>query len=493
MMIPKYCTGDVLLMKNQLLSVSGMKLIEKTAIGEGVSEEILMQNAGMAVADVIIKTFPQMKTLILCGPGKNGEDGKIAGKCLKEKGWSVEILTLKEGVSEEKLSKAMDQAELIVDALLGTGLSGPLEGPVLHWVEKVNASQKPVISVDIPTGINADTGNFFTDAIKATLTVTFVHPRLGHYLLPGRVYSGRLVVKDIGASSDFVFLPPYYLNTPSLWLEFLKEPCPFDHKYTRGACLVFGNGSMPGALRLSSLAARRVGAGLVRITCKEKDYPILASCVLGDIITPLKTAKQFLEWAEDNRFRALLWGVGAFPEPSTRDQAVILLATQKPCVLDGGALSSFEGKTQELITHLHSNVILTPHEGEFLRLFPHLAFLSNKVEKALKAALETGAVIVLKGYDTIIASPEGEVLINANAPSTLATAGTGDVLAGLMVGLLAQKIPAFQAAAMAVWIHGEAATRKGVGLIAEDLLNEIPEVLKFLRSLHHANDSIDGF
>ena len=171
--------------------------------------------------------------------------------------------------------------------------------------------------------------------------------------------------------------------------------------------------------------------------------------------------------------------------------ALLVLRTRKPCVLDGGALSSFEGKTPELTTQLHEKAILTPHEGEFVRLFPHLAFLNNKAEKASKAAVETGSIIVLKGYDTIIASPNGEVIVNANAPTTLATAGTGDVLAGLMVGLLAQGLQPLCAASAAVWIHGDAASRRGLGLIAEDLLEEIPNVLNLLRSLQTSNNSID--
>lgn len=321
------------------------------------------------------------------------------------------------------------------------------------------------------------------DSCSGHIYGDFLRARPCHYLLPGRIYTGKLYVKDIGIPDKF--LPPltYYLNGPALWGEFLKSPQPLDHKYTRGACLVVGNGCMPGAVRLASLAARRVGAGLVRLMCKVDEYPIFATIAWGEIVTPVATAQEFLDWVFDERFNALLWGAGALPKESTREQAILLLSSNKPCVLDGGALSSFEGKTLDLTSHLHQNVILTPHEGEFQRLFPHLAFLKNKAEKALKASAEAGAIIVLKGYDTIIASPQGELIINANAPATLATAGTGDVLSGLMVGLLAQGVPPFQAAAAGVWIHGEAASRIGLGLIAEDLLGEIPDVLQFLSVL----------
>jgi ADP-dependent NAD(P)H-hydrate dehydratase / NAD(P)H-hydrate epimerase len=279
------------------------------------------------------------------------------------------------------------------------------------------------------------------------------------------------------------------VNSPDLWKIYLKKPQPSDHKYTRGACLVVGNGCMPGAIRLAALAARRIGAGLVRTTCERAEYPILASTAWGDIITPTRAAKELKEWILDTRFKSLLWGVGASPTEATRKQTFLLLSAQKPCVLDGGALSSFEGQTDALVGHLHENVILTPHEGEFRRLFPHLASLKNKAEKAFKAAQETGAVFVLKGYDTVVASPEGEVIVNSNAPATLATAGSGDVLTGLMGGLLAQGVPPLYAALAAVWIHGEAATRFGLGLIAEDLLDQIPGVLKELWSLNPDKNS----
>ncbi|MBI2707202.1 MAG: NAD(P)H-hydrate dehydratase [Proteobacteria bacterium] len=470
-------------MKNELLTTIGIRTAEAAFIAEGSSEKDLMERAGQKVVKVILAHFSPCRTLVVCGPGKNGGDAQVVARHLQENGWSVDIIFLSALPSFEEIEKALKQTDLIVDGLLGTGLSRPLEGEIQRLVNLMNARNKPIVSIDIPTGIDADSGASWGDAIQATLTVTFFRARPGHFLLPGRESVGELVIKDIGIPERLLPPTPYYLNDPVLWRKNLKEPQPADHKYTRGACLVVGNGGMPGALRLAAMAARRIGAGLVKITCKSEDYPILASTVWGDIIFPLKTAKAFLECAEDERFKALLWGTGALPKGSTREQALLLLSTKKPCVLDGGALSSFKGKTQTLIKHLHANAILTPHEGEFLRLFPHLAFLKNKAEKALKAALETGSIVVLKGYDTIIASPDGHIIINANAPATLATAGTGDVLAGLMTGLLAQGLPPFQAAAAAVWIHGEAANHKGLGLIAEDLLDQIPVVLQEL-SMH---------
>lgn len=278
---------------------------------------------------------------------------------------------------------------------------------------------------------------------------------------------------------------PMQLNDPRLWNHLIKDPQPTDHKYNRGPCLINATGCMPGAIRLASLAARRTGAGIVRVMCKREEYALFATTAWGEIITPVGSAEEFLSWAEDKHFKAILWGAGTLPHESTREQAITILLTKKPCILDGGALSSFEGRTPELTNHLHENVILTPHEGEFLRLFPHLSFLKNKAEKALKASAETGVTIALKGNDTVIASPGGQLIINDNAPPTLATAGTGDILAGMMVSLLAQGIPPFDAAAAAVWIHGEMANRLGIGLIAEDLLSQIPRVLQELSEKRH--------
>lgn len=469
--------------KSELLTSEEIKAGENVAITEGASEEILMERAAQSTVDVILKHFSPGPTLIFCGPGKNGGDGQCIARLLIERGWLVQVVKLKDLPSFEEIERLLNQTSLIVDGLFGTGFSHPLEEDILKLIRLINASDKPIVAIDIPSGIDTNSGACWGEAIQAHFTVTFWRARPGHYLLPGRFYVGKLFVKDIGISDQHLPAVTFHLNAPHLWKGWLKSPQPSDHKYTRGACLVIGTGCMPGAVRLASLAARRVGAGLARLICKVEEYPIFATCAWGDVVTPVASAQEFLEWIMDERFKALLWGAGALPHESTREQALLLLSSKKPCVLDGGALSSFEGKTGELTNHLHKNVILTPHEGEFHRLFPHLAFLKSKVEKVLKAALEGGAVVVLKGYDTVIASPEGKVIINANAPATLATAGTGDVLAGLMAGLLAQGVPPFEAAAAAVWIHGEAANRMGVGLIAEDLPGQIPQILQLIEVL----------
>lgn len=473
-------------MKNELLTTEGLKETEQSVIATGISEQVLMERAGEGVVEVILEKFSPCLTVIFCGPGKNGGDGKVVARLLKKKGWPVEVVSLEHLPSFEKIETLLSHAGLIVDGLFGSGLARPLEENTLTLVSLINASLKPVVSIDIPTGIETNSGASCIESIRATYTVTFFRARLGHYLLPGREYRGELFVKDLGLPD--ALLPPTssHLNSPSLWNDSLKDPQLLDHKYDRGPCLIIATGCMPGAIRLASLAARRGGSGLVRVICKREEYPLFATTAWGEIITPVASAEEFFKWIEDKHFKALLWGAGTHPHDSIREQAITILLTKKPCVLDGGALSSFAGKASELTNHLHENVILTPHEGEFLRLFPHLAFLKNKTEKALKAAAEAGAIIVLKGNDTVIASPKGELIINANAPTTLSTAGTGDVLAGLMVSLLAQGLPPFQAAAAAVWMHGEAASHKGLGLIAEDLLGEIPSVVQLLSKLRHS-------
>lgn len=476
-------------MSQELLTVELMKRAEAKALATGITEENLMERAGKAVVEVILSQFSPRQVLVFCGPGKNGGDGQVVARLLKAEGWPIKIITTNNLPQTSEFERTLQEVDLVVDGIFGTGLSQPLGGDILNLVYLINISGKPVVAIDIPTGIETNSGRCYGAAIKATLTVTFFRARPGHYLVPGRLLCGKLFVKDIGIAEPLLPQTSIFLNAPSLWVNSLKEPQPMDHKYSRGSCLIVGTGSMPGAVRLASLAARRIGAGLVRLMCKGEEYPIFAGVAWGDIVTPLGSAQEFLDWILDGHSHSLLWGTGALPQESTRQQAILLLESKKPCVLDGGALSSFEGRTPELTRHLHENVILTPHEGEFHRLFPHLAFLKNKVEKAHKAAIEVGAIVVLKGYDTIIASPKGEIIINGNAPATLSTAGTGDVLAGLMAGLLAQDIDPFQAAAAAVWIHGEAANRVGLGLIAEDLLGQIPGILQLLNTLRSERPS----
>jgi NAD(P)H-hydrate epimerase len=470
-------------MHTQLLTIEEVKDLEKAAIAAGFSEHLLMERAGEGVTQVILEKFSPSPVLIFCGTGKNGGDGKVVARLLTEKGWPVEVVSLGELAPLESIEGLLNRSAIIVDALLGTGLSRPLEDPLQLLITMINESGKPVVSIDIPTGIDSDSGACSSTWIQATYTVTFFRARTGHYLLPGRDARGELIVNDLGVPEELFPPQTASLNDPSLWNHLLTIPHSDDHKYNRGPCLIVATGCMPGAIRLSSLAARRGGAGLVRVMCKREDYALFATTAWGEIITPVTSADEFLRWTEDQHFKALLWGTGTYPQDSTREQAITVLLAKKPCVLDGGALSSFAGKASELTIHLHKNVILTPHEGEFLRLFPHLAFLQNKAEKALKAAAEVGAIIVLKGNDTVVASPQGGLVINANAPATLSTGGTGDVLAGLMASLLAQGLPPFQAAAAAVWIHGAAANRRGLGLIAEDLLPEIPPVLQELSKL----------
>ena len=476
-------------MSQELLTVELMKIAEAKAKAIGLSEEDLMERAGKAVVEVILSQFSLRQVLIFCGPGKNGGDGQVVARLLKNEGWPVKVISTSNLPQISELEDELQEADLVVDGIFGAGLSQPLGADILNLIHLINISGKPVVAIDIPTGIETNSGQCQGAAIKATHTVTFFRARVGHYLVPGRLFCGKLFVKDIGITEPLLPRTNIFLNAPSLWVNSLKEPQPTEHKYSRGSCLIVGTGSIPGAVRLASLAARRIGAGLVRLICKMEEYPIFAASAWGDIVTPLGSAQEFLDWIFDAHSHSLLCGTGALSQECTREQAILLLESKKPCVLDGGALSSFEGRTLELARHLHENVILTPHEGEFQRLFPHLAFLKNKVEKAHKAAVEAGAVIVLKGYDTIIACPRGEVIINGNAPATLSTAGTGDVLAGLMAGLLAQAINPFQAAAAAVWIHGEAANRIGLGLIAEDLLGEISRILQLLSALRSEKPS----
>ena len=262
-------------MKTKLLTVTNLRTADALAVKNGISEDTLMQHAGDAVVDVITSRFTPVETAIFAGPGNNGGDALVVKKGLEERGWSVHLVSTDNNFSSQSVKDILINSDLIVDGLLGSGLTRPLEGSILKCVELINESKKTVVSIDVPTGIEGTSGSCFGSAVKATLTVTFTASRLGHYLLPGRSLSGEVIVKDIGIPPKLIPDSTNFLNSPALWVNELKTPSPYDHKYSRGACLIFGNGSMPGALRLSSMSARRVGAGLVRITCNDKDYSLL--------------------------------------------------------------------------------------------------------------------------------------------------------------------------------------------------------------------------
>jgi NAD(P)H-hydrate epimerase len=266
-------------------------------------------------------------------------------------------------------------------------------------------------------------------------------------------------------------------NKPGLWMPHWRWPTSEAHKYTRGHALVYGGYPQTGAARLAARAAARIGAGLTTVAVSQVAFPIYAAALTSIMVHPLADSEDFVQMLADTRITAFLIGPGAGTGPQTRDRALAALATGRATVLDADALTVFQSEPEALDRAIHGPCVLTPHEGEFARIFDSAG---DRLERTRAAARRCGAVVVLKGRETVIAAPDGRTLVNTNAPSTLATAGAGDVLSGMVLGLMAQGMEPLWAAAAAVWMHGAAATAFGPGLLAEDLPDLLPTVLRQL-------------
>jgi hydroxyethylthiazole kinase-like uncharacterized protein yjeF len=446
----------------ELLTPAQMYQADALAIASGITEAQLIENAGRAVAEEIVRRCGARKTVVLCGPGNNGADGKVAARYLKKWGWPITI------------SDDIVGAELIVDALYGAGLNRDFPSELAG---KINSASVPVVAIDVPSGLDGLTGHPRGASVKADLTITFFRKKPAHLLLPGRMLCGEVVVTDIGIAVSALA----EIN-PQLW-ENTKPILPsFDsstHKYKRGhAVIVSGAKFSTGASRLAAQAALKIGAGLVTIAGHEDELSVHAAHTTALMLAQTDTALALGLFLNDRRRNAVCIGPAAGIGSGTCAKTRAILASGAATVLDADALTSFTQNPAELFAAIAERpdrpVIITPHEGEFARLFKDLANVPEaKHERALKAAKRSGAIIILKGADTVIASPDGRAAINSNAPPSLATAGSGDVLAGLVTGLLAQGMPAFEAACAAVWLHGDIATHCSQSFTAEDLVQEI--------------------
>jgi NAD(P)H-hydrate epimerase len=336
----------------------------------------------------------------------------------------------------------------------------------------------PIVAVDVPSGVFGDSGAN-GGAAQARLTVTFFRKKPGHLLLPGRDLCGELVVADIGIAPAVLdaIRPQNVENTPALWRDMLKPPTATAQKFNRGHAVLWGGYPLTGAARMSARAAARIGAGLVSAAVEPIALPIYATALTSIMVAPIEHDTDLAMLIADPRVTGLLIGPGAGRTATVRRHALAMLAVARPTVLDADVFSLFQPDPAVLFAAIKAPCVMTPHEGEFARLF---TIPGSKLERVRAAAAHSGAVIVLKGSDTVIAAPDGRCAINANAPPTLATAGAGDVLSGFTLGLLAQGVPAFEAACAAVWLHGAAAASFGPGLIAEDLPDLLPAVLKAL-------------
>jgi NAD(P)H-hydrate epimerase len=479
-------------MSHEVLTNAQMARADAYAVAHGVPSLTLMENAGQAVANAIAARFKPCPVTVLCGPGNNGGDGFVVARLLDEFGFTVRVAQDAEPKGDaEAMSdrwkgtrvalepEALDGARLVVDGLFGAGLSRPLEGAYAQVVEALN--DLPVAAIDVPSGLSGDTGQPLGGVVvKAALTVTFFRKKPGHLLLPGRALCGEIVVSDIG-------IPPQaaaaglHENAPGLW----RYPWPGaeGHKYTRGHCVVVSGGAAhTGAARLAARAALRVGAGLVSVASPPEAVAVNAGHLTAVMVKAFEGAPGLGQLLSDKRLNAVALGPGLGVGGETRALVDAALKSGAAVVLDADAITSFKDDPEALFNRLHDRCVLTPHAGEFERLFPGLLDESpSKLEAARAAATRAGCVVLLKGGDTVIADPSGKAAINANAPPWLATAGAGDVLTGLIAGLMAQGMSTFEAGCCGAWLHGDAASRFGPGLIAEDLPEMLPRVLQGLR------------
>jgi NAD(P)H-hydrate epimerase len=482
-----------------VLTAAEMRAAESAAFARGLPSFEAMRRAGIATAEAIMARWPASmsgEVHVLCGPANNGGDGFIAAEALRAAGYRVIIHAVRAKTDyagdaaraaslwqgdvhapDGAILAALDRSAIVVDALFGIGLDRALEGDLAALIEAVNASPAIVAAVDIASGVHADDGRVLGVAIEADLTVTFNWRKRGHVLQPGAARCGEVVVADVGFSAADLSATnsTCWLNAPALWSADYPAPKATDHKYQRGHAIIVGGGVMTGAARLAARGARRVGVGLLTLAVPPEVWPIYAADQPGAIVRPVADLAAFAALAGDERISALLVGSGLEPDGQTSDLVRTCMAVGRPTVIDGGGLTVLAGS--EALADGHADIVLTPHEGEFGRLFPDLVARPSKIDRALEAARRTGCVVVLKGADTVIAGPEGDSIVSGGAPSTLATAGSGDVLAGIIAGLLALRLPPFLAAAMGVWLHAQAAEGFGIGLIAEDLPDRLPMAL----------------
>lgn len=454
--------------RSELLTPQEMGRADAAAPGLGMPGPVLMANAGRAVARAVLARFRPCRTLVMCGPGNNGGDGYVAARLLAEQGWPVSVAA---GASPRPGTDAAwaagqwrgelrpfdpamaARADLVVDAVFGAGLARDVDGLA---AETLRAARR-VVAVDVPSGVDGATGAVRGFAPQAALTVTFFRLKPGHLLLPGRMCCGEIVLADIGLPAAVLpaIRPATFANLPELWP--LPHLQPDSHKYTRGHVTVLGGAAMTGAARLAADAARHAGAGMVTIAARGAGAVYRAGAP-GLLVNEAPLP----ELLRDERRQVWVCGPGLGPE-AAREAFPALVAAGRQVVADADVFSAFADDPDAL----RGAAVLTPHAGEFARVFGRP---DDRLRAARAAAARTGAVLLLKGSDTIIAAPDGRAAINASAPPWLATAGAGDVLAGLIAGLLGQGMAAWEAAAAGAWLHGQAAAIAGAGMVAEDLI-----------------------
>ena len=483
---------------HELLTPGQIYAADAATIDSGTAGIRLMENAGYAVFREIVLRWAKRPVTVLCGPGNNGGDGFVTACLLAADGWPVKLALVGKasnlrgdaqlaakrwpGKIEAVTPNCIEGARLIVDAMFGAGLAREIGHPLAEVVAAVAKSGAPVISVDVPSGIDGETGHVRGSAIRADLTVTFFRRKPGHLLLPGRIFCGELVCAQIGILDSALPRDQQIImaNTPELWSHYFADHNVGSHKYDHGHALVIsGDAYKSGAARLAANAALRARAGLLTVAAPKHAMSINAAHLTAIMLAEADDARAISRILKDRRKTAACIGPGVGISISTRAKIRAVLSSGAAAVLDADALTNFSDDPKVLFAaikeHPDRAVVLTPHEGEFQRLFSSLRESSDsKCQRALSAAKLSGAVVVLKGADTVVAEPHGRVIINDNAPPRLATAGAGDVLAGIILANLARQIPSFEAAAAGVWLHGAAAQAGMNGMTADDLPDLLP-------------------
>lgn len=469
-----------------------MTAVDAASAASGIPSFDLMERAGQAVAATTLRHYPQARRyVVLCGPGNNGGDGYVAARALCGSGAAVAVfdMTGSTGLKGDARRAASasptaarplneygpEAGDVIIDALFGAGLSRELSNDVQQLLARINDANLPVIAVDLPSGICGLRGKVLGNALQAARTITFMAIKPGHLLMPGRTFCGEVEVFDIGIPHRILAAHGGDIrkNHPSLWASRLPLLAGETHKYKRGHLVVFSGGaSHSGAARLAAKAGLNCGAGLVTVAAPQEAVAVNAGALTAVMVRQAENRNELAEWLDTAKISACVLGPGFGIGERARDFVSALM--DKPLVLDADGITSFRDEPDVLFDAFakgETRLVLTPHEGEFARLFPDIAADEKlgKVEKARAAAKRSHAAIVYKGADSVIAAPDGRACINANAPPWLATAGSGDVLAGMIGALLAQGVPAFEAAAAGVYLHGEAALKAGPGMTAEDL------------------------
>lgn len=457
-----------------LLTAQEMRVAEQRLFATGIPSRAVMERAGDGVAAAVAGYAGPAPTLVLCGPGNNGGDGYVVARLLKRRGWPVRVAALASpGTADSQDAaagwdgpvEALEHAKpapILIDALFGTGLSRTLDAAVAEPLHRLMAAARTRVAVDVPSGVDTDSGALLGVAHGFDMTVAIGALKPAHLLHPAAGLCGRLVVAGIGVdavSSLTVLAAPR-----------LSAPGPEDHKYRRGFVMVVG-GAMPGAAELAGQGAMASGAGYGVVASLDPPFETWPHALIRR-----QAEGEALERAlEDARIGAVAVGPGLGRDRTAKQRLEAVLASGHRLVLDADALVLLSESALPLARKISQAAVLTPHEGEFARLFPEIR--GSKIERARAAAKAAGAVVVLKGADTVIAAPDGRAAVNRHASNWLATAGTGDVLSGVIAAMLARGLEPFEAACAGVWLHGEASLRAGPVLVADDLITHLPRAV----------------